>query len=70
MHPKPGGNCFNWVLGHVVAHRNAVLAALRRPPISTAEEAAPYARGSRPLAETDARDRSRQFSRRSTGRNR
>ena len=48
MHPTPGGNCLNWVLGHVVATRNLVMDALGEPRIWTTEEAAPYERGAKP----------------------
>jgi uncharacterized damage-inducible protein DinB len=44
--PGPQGNTMNWVLGHVVASRNDILALLGRPPVWGAQEATPYARGS------------------------
>ncbi len=47
--PHPGGNCLNWVLGHIVATRNQVMALVGEPPVWSAEEAAPYIRGSAPL---------------------
>ena len=51
--PAPGGNCLNWVLGHVLANRNTVLRVLGEEPIWSAETAGPYERGSAPL--TDAK---------------
>ena len=60
QHPEPGGNCLNWVLGHIVASRNSILELAGDEPIWSEEEAAPYARGAdglgdpsqaRPLAE-------------------
>jgi hypothetical protein len=56
VHPVDGGNCLNWVLGHVVATRNALLALLDQPPVWSEAEAQPYRRGSRPpLAAEQAR---------------
>ncbi len=58
--PEPGGNCLNWVLGHIVASRNSMLKLAGEEPIWSEAAAAPYARGSdglrdvsraRPLAE-------------------
>jgi hypothetical protein len=46
-HP-PAGNCLNWVLGHVVATRHALLAILGEPPLWSSEQASPYQRGTRP----------------------
>lgn len=49
-----GGNCINWVLGHVVASRNGVLKVLGRDPIWDDERAGPYARGSEPITADNA----------------
>lgn len=46
QHPAPGGNCMNWVLGHIVASRNSLLELAGEEPVWSEEEAAPYARGS------------------------
>lgn len=46
--PAPAGNCLNWVLGHVLATRNLVLASLGEPPVLDAAKAAPYERGATP----------------------
>ena len=33
VHPEPGGNCINWVLGHILATRNRVLTLVGVEPI-------------------------------------
>jgi len=68
--PPGGGNCANWVVGHVVVHRNHMLRALGREPVWGGAEDARYDRGSAPVtgaegalplaALTDALDRSRE----------
>jgi hypothetical protein len=50
IRPHPGGNCLNWVLGHIVATRNAILRQLGQDPIWSEEEARPYVRGSSGLS--------------------
>jgi uncharacterized damage-inducible protein DinB len=56
VHPHPGGNCLNWVLGHVVATRNVLLTTLGEAPIWTDAEAEAYQRGARtPLSPVNAR---------------
>jgi hypothetical protein len=47
--PKPGGNCMNWVLGHILAQRTTILKLAGRDPVWSPEDAAVYARGSTPL---------------------
>jgi len=49
LQPHPGGNCLNWVAGHIVATRNDVLRLLGQEPIWSAEDAAHYKRGSKPI---------------------
>ncbi len=44
--PEPAGSPLNWVLGHMVAARGGVLAALGQEPVLTEEEQGIYARGS------------------------
>ena len=44
--PEGGGNCLNWVLGHVVVTRNAILQLAGGTPVLTGENAAVYQRGS------------------------
>jgi uncharacterized damage-inducible protein DinB len=53
LQPAPGGNCVNWIAGHILANRNTVLRLLGEEPIWSKEEAAPYARGSNPLADPE-----------------
>lgn len=53
VQPHPGGNCLNWVLGHLVATRNLILKLLGAPPIWNDEEAALYIRGSKPMQNAD-----------------
>lgn len=47
--PPGGGNCLNWVLGHLVASRDITLELLGRDPTWGPEKAARYARGSEPV---------------------
>jgi uncharacterized damage-inducible protein DinB len=53
LQPSPGGNCVNWIVGHILANRNVVLRLLGEEPIWTKEEAAPYERGSQPLVDPE-----------------
>jgi hypothetical protein len=41
-----GGNCCNWVLGHIVASRNGILRLLGESPIWSDQEIELYKRGS------------------------
>jgi uncharacterized damage-inducible protein DinB len=52
IQPQPGGNCLNWVLGHVVATRNGMLRLVGREPIWDKAKSDLYKRGSAPT--TDA----------------
>ena len=53
--PSPAGNGINWVVGHVIAVRSRALhKILGLPPIFDEATAAPYERGSTPLAAADA----------------
>jgi uncharacterized damage-inducible protein DinB len=49
IQPPQGGNCLNWVAGHIVASRNSVLNLIGEKPIWTTEEAELYKRGSAPI---------------------
>ena len=49
IQPRPYGNCMNWVVGHIVASRNGILAALGEEAIWPKEEAKTYARHSAPI---------------------
>ena len=49
--PPGGGNCLNWILGHIMVARSNVLALLGAPTIwTTRAQFAPYLPGSAPLA--------------------
>lgn len=43
------GNCFNWILGHIVTNRDKVLVLLGEEPEFAETEVARYARGSDPV---------------------
>jgi len=46
----PSGNCANWLLGHILLHRERMLAALGAPPAGSDEAVAErYDRGSPPV---------------------
>jgi DinB superfamily len=47
--PEPGGNCFNWVMGHLVATYNNSLPLLGQEPVRGKEALARYDRGSEPV---------------------
>jgi len=49
--PQPGGNCLNWVVGHIVASRNGFLEALGEEPVWAEEQAKPYRRGGKPMTD-------------------
>jgi len=46
--PDCGGNCLNWVLGHIVVSRNTILRLAGATPVLTGEHVAEYQRGSHP----------------------
>jgi uncharacterized damage-inducible protein DinB len=46
-------NCFNWVLGHVIVHRDIMLDLMNQSPVLSPEETAPYKIESKPLAADD-----------------
>jgi hypothetical protein len=45
----PSGNCINWLLGHILRHRNLMLEALAAPSVWSAEAQRRYDRGSAPI---------------------
>lgn len=53
IQPPVRGNCLNWVLGHVLTGRCAVLALLGEPPVLTADQMALYETGSAPISGDD-----------------
>jgi uncharacterized damage-inducible protein DinB len=44
-----GGNCMNWVLGHIVSTRNGLLSVLGKEAAWTSEKADRYGRGTEPI---------------------
>lgn len=53
--PEPGGNCANWVLGHIVATRGAVLSLLGEKHIWEQDVVDRYKRGSKPITPSTAK---------------
>lgn len=53
--PEPAGNCANWVLGHIVQSRGAVLEILGEKPVWGAAEGELYKRGSKPITGSAAK---------------
>lgn len=50
--PEAGGNCANWVLGHMVATRNLIMELLGQPSIWDDGKAGRYQRGTEPITES------------------
>ncbi len=48
--PPTGGNCLNWVVGHIVTHRDIILGIIGEEAVLTEAQSAPYRRGSAPTA--------------------
>lgn len=53
VQPGPGGNCLNWVLGHIVASRSGLLELLGREPIWDAGKKERYETGSPPMTDPE-----------------
>jgi DinB superfamily len=51
IQPEPGGNCLNWVLGHLLWAYNGALPLLGQEPVMDKDAVKRYARGSSPLEE-------------------
>jgi uncharacterized damage-inducible protein DinB len=49
IQPQPGGNCVNWVVGHVLTVYNEVLPLVGQKPVMDREELKRYKRGAEPL---------------------
>lgn len=49
-----GGNCFNWIIGHIVSARSGVMRALGIEPVWTDEQRAIYRGGSAPITAENA----------------
>ena len=54
LQPPTGGNCLNWVMGHIVEGRNYMLELLDEPRIWSETECAPYATRSAPISGPEA----------------
>jgi len=48
MLPQPGGNPMNWILGHIILVRQALLTKLGHAPLLAPASAEAYGRGSKP----------------------
>jgi hypothetical protein len=49
VQPRPGGNCFNWVLGHLIAIYGEALPLLGQERVRSRDELSHYARGAPPI---------------------
>lgn len=47
--PPAGGNCMNWVIGHIIVHRDIALRTLGEAPVLDERETEIYKRESEPL---------------------
>ena len=57
IQPSPGGNCLNWVVGHLLAIYHRVLPLLRQAPVLPENVLKRYDRGSAPILDaTEAVD--------------
>ena len=57
VHPQPGGNCLNWVLGHLTCIYNSSLPLVGQEPVVPPASLARYDRGSPPITDpAEARD--------------
>lgn len=52
IQPQPGGNCLNFILGHLVAIYNGALAVVGQEPVLPQEEISRYDRGSEPMTDS------------------
>ena len=51
IQPRPGGNCLNWIVGHLVWAYDSALPLLGQEPVMDPAEIGRYARGGAPLLE-------------------
>src|SRR5688500_15612974 len=49
VQPSPGGNCLNWVVGHLACIYNKVLPMMGQEPVMEAEALKRYDRGAPPI---------------------
>lgn len=60
VRPSPGGNCLNWVVGHLLTVEGLMLSLLDQQPVMPPGALAMYERGAPPLSDrTDALDLAR-----------
>jgi hypothetical protein len=52
VQPSPGGNCLNWVTGHIVQSRGGTLALLGQKLPFAEDKYARYERGSKPVTDS------------------
>jgi uncharacterized damage-inducible protein DinB len=50
--PAPGGNCLNWVVGHLIRTYEEILPLLGQKPVMEADALKRYARGTPPLRDS------------------
>ena len=53
IQPEPGGNCMNWIIGHILASREGMLRLLGEPTVLSPEMAERYKRGSAPITKAN-----------------
>ncbi len=53
IQPQPGGNCMNWVVGHILVARNQLLSVLGRETVWDDSIGLPYKRGSKAILGDD-----------------
>jgi uncharacterized damage-inducible protein DinB len=49
VQPRPGGNCLNWVLGHLLTVYNGVLPLMKQDPVMGEGALKHYVRGAPPI---------------------
>jgi uncharacterized damage-inducible protein DinB len=54
LQPAPGGNCINWVVGHMLITRNSIHRLLGLTPAWEDEKVNRYQRGSAPITDAGA----------------
>jgi hypothetical protein len=50
LRPEAGGNCMNWIVGHILVSRNAILRLVGAGAALDDAKCAPYRRGAAPLS--------------------
>ena len=53
LYPAQGGNCMNWMLGHILEYRNRMLVVLNEEPIWNNEAVSCYKRGTNGISEKE-----------------